>query len=91
MALKKKITKLERIKDAYRKKCERLQQNSRRSKRKEDAILTNMLKHRLQKYCIALSALKMDVVRFFEVDEVSRVCPGKKEYITRKKAKKVYQ
>ncbi|CAH2098872.1 unnamed protein product [Euphydryas editha] len=87
----KKIEELKRAKEKYRKQALRLQyKNTLHTKSKQSHDKENEPKyvHNNNNKKTNVEKIKQDVQIFLEEDENSRICPGKREYISRKTIKK---
>ncbi|CAH2105374.1 unnamed protein product [Euphydryas editha] len=89
--MRKKIEELKRAKEKYRKQALRLQyKNTLHTKSKQSHDKENEPKyvHNNNNKETNVEKIKQDVQIFLEEDENSRICPGKREYISRKTIKK---
>lgn len=81
-ALRLKLRAAMQAKELFRKRCERLKKNrfESKNKAKKDENQEVTEKPKMNQVSRAVSAAKKDVELFYENDENSRVCPGKKEF-----------
>ncbi|CAB3234211.1 unnamed protein product [Arctia plantaginis] len=82
-SLQKKIVELQRQQKSFRKQVQRLQVKKIVTNYKETEGSKNRTKELKSKHASKIHTLKLSVQRFLSDDENSRLCPGKKDYISK--------